>query len=572
MSRGPYSPSPQSLNRHRFSATLKESLDIARTRLLMAGAVFSFCILVICWRLVDLTLFYHQHEPRLADQTSREFMTGRAELLDRNGELLATTIRTSSVYANGKMVIDPVESAQKLCEAFPKLKYSELLGHFQSGKSFIWVLRHITPQQKAKILKLGIPGLSFTRDYRRVYPYGSLSSHVLGFTDIDNRGISGLEKGLDEKLRSSPEPVTLSLDVRFQDIVRHELLKGMEEFSAVGASGLVIDLKTGEILSMVSLPDFDPNHPQNASEDQLFNKNTLGIYEMGSIAKIINTAMVLETKTARLDTMIDTSEPLKVGRFRITEIHNADYGRINVGEILVRSSNRGSARLALAAGAEKQKAFFEQIGLMEPGKLELPESARPIIPRRWRDATVITASYGYGFSVSPLQILCGISSIAAGGEKIRPTLLLNTAPALKKERVVSPKVSKVVRKLMRLVVTKGTSGKAKVPGYFVAGKTGTAKLLVKGRYDNKRTSTTFMGVFGESEKDLRYGILVRLEDPKGMKHTFGFNGAGWNAAPVSGRILSRIATLTGMQPEETELVPPEPYFQTIGYNLQKKRR
>ncbi len=542
--------------------SLKNAIDVARTRLLVMSAVFCFAIATISYRLLDLTVLRSEgHSSTLIGASlSEQLATGRANIVDRNGEILATTLITSSLFANPRKVMDPKEAAHKLSQTFLHLNKADLLKRLTSDKTFVWIHRHLTPAQQAQVLELGLPGIEFVRDYRRIYPQAHLLSHVVGYTDIDNRGLAGLEKGLDGRLRSDPEPLKLSIDLRFQHIIRDELLKGIKEFKCIGASGTILDFKTGEILAMVSLPDFNPNKPLKSTEDERFNKTTLGIYELGSILKIVNTALGLESGAVTLSTRFDTAEPIKVGRFTITD-YKVPPGVYNVAEIFVRSSNRGSIRIALAAGIEKQKEFFRKLGYMDPVKLEIPETGQPSIPRHWREATTITASYGYGFSISPLQVLVGIATIVGGGLRVHPTLLKDGSAHIKRERVVSESTSRKILQLMRMVVREGTARKGAIQGFFVAGKTGTVNLLQKGGYNKQRVCTSFVSVLGEESSTPRYIMITRFYDPQRLPETHHLNSAGWNIVPVSKRILERIAHLTGMEPRDEYSKPLDPFFQ-----------
>ncbi len=557
----PFEPSS---TQKKFGAALKQALDTARTRLLVAAAVFSFGMLIIVGRLIELTVIRHGEELSIGDQALfRGLQTGRADILDRNGQLLATTISTSSLYANAKQITHPEEVAQKLLAALPNLNPKDTLTRLKSDRPFIWIARHLTPIQRQQILRLGIPGLSFMGDQRRIYPHDRLAGHILGYTDIDNRGIAGIEKGLEEALSSNHEPVRLSLDLRLQHIVRDEVGKGMEEFGAIGGCGAILDARTGEVLAMASLPDFDPNHPTNATEEELFNKVTLGIYEVGSILKVSNTAMALSYGVVQLGTKFDATHPLKIGRFTVTDFKGKNTW-MNVAEIFVYSSNIGSARMALATGAEKQRDFMEKLGYLQAPRFELPEVGAPMVPKRWRDSTTITISYGYGLSISPLQLMLGIATIVNGAPP-KPTLLFQPQVPVQKDRLISKDVSHKILQLMRFVTTHGTGRKANIPGYYIFAKTGTSNLRVGKRYQKDRVMTNFVGVLGKSMEDPRYIIYVMLEDPKRLQKTYGYNNAGWNAAPVGGRIIGRMAPMLGFMPYEVEPEPSDPFFRNIKF-------
>jgi cell division protein FtsI (penicillin-binding protein 3) len=557
---------PVSFTSQKSRLALKDSLDTARTRLLMCAAVFIFAIVMIGGRLADLTLLRAGGEPPLADQEVLEGLnTGRADIVDRNGIILATTITTTSIYANAKQIQNPEEAAKKLITVLPQLKYEAILKRLQSSKSFIWVARHLTPHQKEKILRLGIPGINFIQDQRRIYPQGNLASHVLGFTNVDNQGIAGVEKSMDFVLSRKEDPLALSLDVRVQHIVRNEILNGMEEFHAEGGSGMVIDIHSGEVVAMVSFPDFNPNQPTHYNKDFLFNKITLGTYEMGSTLKIANVAMALEANVATLNTVFDVTQPLHVGKFKITDNH--PKGRpLNVAEIFVYSSNIGSAQLALKAGIHKQKSFLKKLGYLDPAAIELHEVGVPLVPKLWKEASSITISYGYGLSITPLHLASSIATLVGGGCKVSPTLLKLNDPPLKGDRVISEENSRKILQLMRYVVSDGTARKANVQEYFVGGKTGTRQKLTGRKYNKDRVVTSFVGVVGESIDKPKYVLFLALDDPKALKKTYGFNAAGWNAAVVAHNIISRMSPILGLMPrplnyEET----PEPYFQNISF-------
>ncbi len=551
-----------------FDPKLKASLEVARNRLLVCLLFFVFCLGIIVFRLVELTLFTQAEDSLLSRRNiDQGVVTGRADVVDRNGQLLATTISTSSVYANTTKILDVKEATDKLATVLPHLSREEINKRLSSGKTFIWLARHLTPSQQEQILRLGLPGISFVRDQRRIYPHGRLAAHVLGFTDVDNRGISGIEKGLEDRLSSSSQPLQLAMDVRVQHIVRDELLRGMREFGARGAAGLVVDVKTGEVLAMVSLPDFNPNDPRRASDDERFNKTTLGVYEFGSVLKVANTAMALESGQINLNSRFDATQPLKVGRFKITDFRGRNAW-LNVPEVLVYSSNIAAAKMALLVGGEGQRAFLRKLGYMEAPQCELPESGAPIIPSPWGEATIITCSYGYGLSFAPFQLVKGIMTIVSGVQ--RPLTLLRRAEAPQAlPRVISEETSKRMLQLMRFVITHGTAGKANVPGMFVAGKTGTANLRQGRGYQTDRVMTSFVGVLGASSTEPRYAFYTLLDDPKRLPSTHGFNTAGWNAAPVGGRIIARVGPLLGIYPKADYQDTIDPQYQTASFIVEK---
>jgi cell division protein FtsI (penicillin-binding protein 3) len=453
-----------------------------------------------------------------------------------------------------------------LAEALPGFSRDKLLKKLKSDRPFIWLARHLTPKQRDKIIHLGIPGVAFRKDSKRLYPQGRLVAHVVGLTNVDDQGIAGLEKSQEQFLRTQGVDLTLSIDVRIQHAIRHELQKGMEEFQATGAAAIVLDMETEEILGMVSLPDFNPNHDVRVTDPGYFNKATVGMYEMGSTFKLINTANGLQSGLMTLSSKYDTSAEVKIGRFTITD-YRANHGVISVAEILVHSSNKGSVRILQALGKERQQAFIEKLGCLGRCSIELPERGFPIIPRHWRDANAMTISYGYGIAVSPLHLLNAGATILGDGCRKNATLLKRGNEPRQCERVVDESVASKMRQLARYVVLYGTSKKANVPGYFLAAKTGTRNMLeANGHYNKNRVSTSFIGLIGDALGKPRYMVVAILEDPKASKKTYGFTTSGWNVAPVAGRILARVASITGLKPKPEQLEEGfDPFLKTLNF-------
>ena len=560
-----FSSNSSSFSRERGISPFKGALDCARTRLLIASVFFCFATLIIAGRLFMVTVLRDGAEPALVEQDlSKPVYMGRANITDRNGEVLATTIITSSLHANCKIIQNPQVVADRILTVLPNLKRNDLIKRLSSNRRFIWIARHLTPGQRLNILRLGIPGLSFMRDERRIYPQGRLAAHILGYTDVDNHGISGVEKSLDTSLRTKAEPVQLSLDLRLQHILKDEISKGIQEFGARGGCGIIFDVSTGEVLGMTSLPDFDPNHASQATQDELFNKVTLGIYEMGSTMKVTNTAMALESGAVTLGSEFDATHPLQVGRFKVTDFRGRNEW-LNVAKIFVYSSNIGAAKMALKAGSEKQKNFMQKLGYLNAPQFELPEVGAPLLPKIWNDPATITISYGYGLSISPLQLVTGVGTIIGGGLKKFPTLLKRQGQAPQGERVVSEKTSRIMRELMRLVVKNGTSRKANVPGYMIFAKTGTANLRAGRGYQKDKVMVNFVGVLGNGYDKPRYIVYVMLDDPKRLQKTYGFNNAGWNAAPIGGRIIARMAPILGLAPSDKEDEMPDAFLRSVKF-------
>lgn len=526
----------------------KQAIEIGRNRLIVLGAVFCFCFLMLSLRLLDLSVFSQPDDVRRA---AIEPLVARAAITDRNGTILATNLTTASLYADTSKLIDVDEAVAKLMHVLPELSRQELDTKLRSGKTFVWVKRNLTPRQEYEVNSLGIPGLSFQREERRVYPFGRLASHVLGFVDIDSKGISGIEARFDEVLRDparSGKPLELSLDIRVQHAVTDELARAIQTYRAIGGAALVQDVRSGEIVAMVSLPDFDPNNPGGANQETRFNRATLGTYEMGSTFKTLNTAMALDYGVTSLRGGYDASHPIKVARFTINDDH-PKYRWLSVPEIFIYSSNIGSVKMALDVGIERQKDFMTRMGMTRRLPIELPEAGQPLVPNPWREINAMTISFGHGISVTPLHLVTGVSSIVNGGIFFPPTLL-HADPARPPvgERVISSQTSLAMRRLLRLVVTNGTGRKSDVPGYWIGGKTGTAEKAAGGGYARKALLSSFIAAFPMTEP--RYVVLVMIDEPKGTKETYGYATGGWTAAPTVGHIVERIAPMLGVLPTD----------------------
>ena len=528
----------------------KQSLETSHTRLIITGALFCLAFLVIAARLVEVAGF-KADETRFARARSDETPAiTRADIVDRNGVLLATTLDAPSLYANARLIRHPERVAEQLAAILPDVSESEIAAKLASDKSFVWIKRLLTPSQELEVNRLGVPGLQFQMEGRRVYPKGNLTSEVVGYDDLDGKGLAGIERGFDDILRDRSEPVELSIDVRLQYILRDEIARTVADFSATGGIGIIMDVNTGEVLAMVSLPDFDPNSPGSATPQQLFNRATLGIYEMGSTFKIFNTALALDTHTATLASSYDAIDPIRIGGFTIHDDH-AQRRWLTVPEIFQYSSNIGSAKMAVAVGTDRQKAFLTRLGLLKAPSFELHEIGAPLVPSPWREINTMTVAFGQGISVSPLQMATAVSAVVNGGVLHRATLIKRPdgyAPS--GQQVVSPRTSEEMRALLRLVVAHGTGEFAEAPGYLVGGKTGTAEKVAAGRYEPKGLFSSFVGVFPVNEP--RYLVMVCIDEPKGNKESHGFATGGWTAAPAVKRVVERMAPLMGIQPVDED--------------------
>jgi cell division protein FtsI (penicillin-binding protein 3) len=531
----------------RIEGDRKTAIETGRNRLMVAGALFTAAFAVIGIRVIDVSVFSDNAEPRYTRSiTKDEKNTGRADIVDRNGILMATSLNTASLFANPRLVLDPEQAALRLSTALPDINAKAIEKKLRSNRGFVWLRRHLTPRQQYAVNRLGIPALNFQREARRMYPLGPLASHVLGFTDIDNKGLSGVERYFDKELRTRQKNMALSIDVRVQHVLEHELGAAMKEFRAIGAAGLVMDVNTGEIVAMSSLPSFDPNQSGSIPEDLRFNRTTLGVYEMGSTFKIFTTAMALDAGTVTLKGGYDATNPIRIARFTIKDFH-AKKRWLSVPEIFMYSSNIGTVKMALDVGISGHQKFLARLGMLKTLAVELSETGAPLSPNRWREINSMTISFGHGLAVSPLHLVAGVASIVNGGIYRTPTLVRrNPADVPDGKRVISEETSLQMRRLMRLVVEQGTGRKAAAPGYLVGGKTGTAEKVSGRGYKRKALISSFVAAFPMHKP--RYVVLAMLDEAKGKKKTFGYATGGWVAAPVVGAVVRRIAPVLGLRP------------------------
>ncbi len=522
-----------------------DAIELSHTRLLITGALFLLAFVVIGARLIEVAGFKAGDVRFAHGRAASRTVAMRADIVDRNGVLLATTLEAPSLFANPKLIADKRETAHRLAAILPELTESEIYARLSSDKSFVWLDRRLTPRQENAVNRLGVPGLQFESEGKRVYPEGALTAHTVGYVGIDDNGLAGIERSFDQALKRRGQPVQLSLDVRLQYILRSEIARQVAEFKAAGAAGLIMDVRDAEVLALESLPDFDPANPGAATPAQLFDRASLGTYEMGSVMKIFNTAMVLDDGVATLASTFDATKPLKVGRFLIHD-YEPKKRWLSVPEIFEYSSNIGSARMAAEAGADRQRAFLAKLDLLHPPAFELPEGT-PLYPNSWRPINVMTIGFGHGIAISPLQLAAGAAAIVNGGIYHTPTLMKRadgTQPAGR--RVVSEKTSVEMRHLMRLVVEGGTGRLAAGSGYLIGGKTGTAEKDADGHYETHKLLSSFVGVFPIN--DPRYLVLVLLDEPHGDRSTGGFATGGMVAAPAVKRIVMRMAPIVGIPP------------------------
>ncbi len=535
----------------RLDGQRKRVVEAGRRRLLVTGAILCTAFAVIAVRLVGVTVLQAGVEPR--DRPSATLSRGaaaRAEITDRNGVVLAANLATATLIADARRVPEPERTAVALSRVLPDLDRAAIAAKLRTGRRFIVLRRHLTPREQHAVNRLGVPGLEFSRDQRRVYPAGALTAHAVGFSDPDGRGLAGIEHRFDRDLRVRGTPLALSLDIRIQHVLRAALAEAMDRHSATGAAGLILDVATGELIAIGSLPDFDPHRAARASAAQRFNRATLGIYEMGSTLKIFTFALALEAGTVTLSDGFDATRPIRAARHWIRDFH-PQARWLTVPEIFVHSSNIGSAKMALAVGGLRQRAFLDKLGLLRPVALEIGEIGRPLYPRRWRDINTMTIAYGHGLAVSPLQLAAGVAAVVNGGLMQRPTLLRDgNRGKAKARRVLSPATSEKLRRLLRLAVVEGTGKRADASGYLVGGKTGTAEQVTAGRYERKRLLASFVAAFPMHQP--RYVVLAVIEQPQGTAETHGYATGGWVAAPAVGRIIARVGPLLGIAPVDED--------------------
>jgi len=488
-------------------------------------------------------------------------MAARPDIVDRNGQLLATDIKTYSLFAEPRRIIDANETIELLSTVLPDLDRDETWRKLERKTGFAWIQRGLTPRQRAEIMTLGIPGIGFRTETRRFYPGGAVASHILGLVNIDNQGTAGMEKYIDQAglsdlravglaMPASLEPVALSIDVRVQAIVRDELEKAMQRYKALAAGSVVLNVKTGEVLAMVSLPDFDPDNPFDALKSDRLNRMTAGTFEMGSVIKSFTTAMALDSGLFRLDTMIDASKPLRFGYQTISDFHGK-YRPLTLWEVFVYSSNIGSGKEADALGIARHRAFLKRLGLLDRMTTQLPEVARPVEPRQWRKVHSMTIAFGHGMMTTPLQTAVGVAALMNGGLLIEPTFLRRdeAQAMLHADRVIKAETSRDMRYLYKLNADIGSGRRAAVKGYRVGGKTGTAEKVVNGRYVKDKRFNTFVAAFPMN--DPAYIVLTIIDEPQPEEGMFSAT-AGLNAAPVVANIIRRSANFLGVVPDFSE--------------------
>jgi cell division protein FtsI (penicillin-binding protein 3) len=554
-------PRPAEPWHRRFMRSLLYGADVDRrakagARVGLAIVFFAVIYAVIAGRLVVFGLTADPHARRLHAQD--RVATARPDILDRNGEILATDVTVPSLFAEPRRIIDVDEAVELLTAVMPDLDAVEVRERLSTHKGFVWLKREITPKQMREVHRLGVPSVGFLNENKRIYPNGPTVSHLIGHVNIDNQGIAGIEKWLDSRGLAAlhmagfatdrlQTPVELAVDLRVEHALRDELLAARDKFKAVAAAGLVTDVNTGEVVAMVSVPDYDPNNPREALDPTRINRLTTGVFEMGSTFKLLTIAMGLDSGKVTLNSSFDARLPLRYGRFNISDYH-PQRRILTVPEIFTYSSNIGTARIALSLGVEHHQWFLRKMGQLDRLRTELPESAEPLVPKRWKEINTVTIAFGHGLSVAPLQAVMAIAALMNGGYLIPPTFLKRSPEEAGKlgKRVVRPETSEMMRYLMRLNAERGTAAKANVKGYYVGGKTGTSEKVINGRYAKNRLLNSFTAVLPADKP--RYLILIMLDEPKAIPGTHGYATSGWNAVPTGGKLIQRIAPLLGIEP------------------------
>lgn len=532
------------------------SSSAVKSRVYVAMLAFACVYVAIAGRLVMLAQM--EEAPSRAFISAQDSVSAsRPDLIDRNGEILATDIKTASLYAEPRRILDVDEAVEGLVRVLPELDEGLVRRRLESGAGFVWLKREMTTRQAEDVHNLGLPGIGFLSENQRFYPGGPTAGHIVGSVNVDNQGLAGIEKYIDDSWLSdlqslgftadrSMEPVRLSVDLRVQHVVRDELVKAMERYKAIAAAGIVLDAKTGEVVAMSSLPDYDPNDRSQALEKDRLNRATGGVFEMGSVFKTFTTAMALDSGAVSINDSFDATRPIRAAGRTITDFHGKNR-ILSVPEIFIYSSNIGTAKMMLATGISRQQEFLGRLHLTERLKTELPENAAPLLPPKWNELAAMTISFGHGISVTPMQTAVAASALVNGGTLLPPTFLPRSPEEVQSlgKQVISPDTSRMMRYLFRLNVLSGSGRRADVPGYTVGGKTGTAEKIENGKYVNNKRRNSFLSAFPMD--DPRYVVLVVIDEPKPERQGIGAT-AGLNAAPTVASIVRRSAPMLGVMP------------------------
>ena len=558
-----------------FHRLFSMRMDKSRQRLIWVGLIFLGLYGAIATRLV-----HYARNPETTQVLRRaageSIAAARPDIVDRNGVVLATDIKMMSVYAEPRRIVDKDEAVELITAIFPEIKPRDLREKLINRRGFVWIKREVTPKQQEEVYRLGLPGIGFMAEHKRVYPNGPAAAHVLGAVNVDNVGIAGMEKYIDSLgladlsgagfsvQADDLQPVRLSIDLAVQHALRDELAKAIAKYKAKASAGMILDVETGEVMALASLPDFDPNNPVEALDPNKINRMTVGVYEMGSTLKALTVAMGLDTGKVNINSTLDARTELKSGKYAIHDYH-ATRRMLTVPEVFIHSSNIGTARIALSVGVSGHQAFLRKMGQLERLRTELPESAEPLWPQKnWGELSTMTIAFGHGLAVAPIQAVMAVGALVNGGRLIPPTFLPRSEAKAREiaREVIKPETSEALRYVMRLNATKGSATRAAVPGYFVGAKTGTAEKNAHGHYLKDKLFNTFMAVTPADKP--RYLYLVVMDEPQALPETYGFATAGWNAGPVTGSVLERTAPLLGLVPRTDPPANPFPTMVKLG--------
>ena len=558
---------PDSIEKENLNIRHEQMRDVERVRsnirLLLIIVMFVCIYTAIGVRLA--TLASSQPTEPVAQSSNSSLFSQRADIVDRKGRILATNLETYALYVETRHLVDPLNTARKLAFLFEDLNADDLYAQFTSSRKFLWIKKKLSPEQMQAVHDIGEPGLRFGPRETRLYPNGALASHILGGASFGKEGVksaeiigvAGVEKTFDSQLRDpsySEKPLKLTIDLSVQAAVEHVLEGGMRLLNAKGAVAILMEVDTGRIISLASLPDFDPNHRPSlpiegsAAESPLFNRAIQGVYDLGSTFKIFTVAQALELGLIDPKTKINTKGPIRIGGHKINDYRN-NGPELPVWEVITKSSNLGTARIAKMIGSEKQREFLSSLGFTKPTSIELIEAkgGKPLLPKRWNELETMTVSYGHGISVTPLHLATGYAMLANGGRLVKPTLLEEVKSDLG-PRVISKRVADNSLAMLRGVVTGGTASIADVSGYFVGGKTGTAdKPSAQGGYDKEKNITSFASIFPIDEP--KYVLVIALDEAQDTSGPEPKRTAGWTAVPVSAEIIARVAPLLGLRPK-----------------------
>ena len=563
----------------RFKAFLRRifstKLDRSASRIRLVALGFCAVYAVISGKLIYFAM--KPEAPQTIRHAASQSLSGsRPNIIDRNGEVLATDVKMVSVFAEPRRIIDKDEAVELLTAVLPDVDAKELRDRIGSRKGFVWVKREITPKQQQEVHRLGLPGIGFLPENKRIYPNGPIAAHVLGFANVDNIGIAGIEKYIDNQglaalqgagfalSADAMKPIQLSIDLKATHALRDELATGVAKYKAKAGAAAIMDVNTGEIVALASLPDYNPNNPSDALDPNHINRLAVGVYEMGSTFKALSIAMAIDANKVNLNSRIDARGALRYGRFKISDYH-AQNRALTVPEVFTYSSNIGTARMALMVGVEGHKTFLRKMGQLDRMRTEVPESAEPIVPKNWGELNTMTIAFGHGLAVAPMQAMMAVSALMNGGYLVNPTFIKRNEDDAKKAspRVVRAETSEAMRYLMRLNAEIGSAKNADIKGYFAGGKTGTAEKVIGGRYNKDRLFTTFMAV-APADKP-KYLYLTVMDEPQGLPETHGYKTAAWNSGAVTGKIIERTGPLLGLPPRFDLPTTPFPLLARLGY-------